>query len=69
MSNILDTFNLANKIQKELKNSVAKIDYANYKGYYVNIQDIELEVIKASLNALAQKDRSFSQNVRLKYGR
>jgi len=64
----LAVFKRAKEIQSRLKNGVVRVTYKNYKGLSVEIEPVELAVIKSSLGLMAQTTNSFLSNVKVKYG-
>ena len=54
-------------MQSKRKNSVVRVVYKNYKGLTLEIEPVELTVIKSSLGLMAQSNNGFLANVRGKY--
>ena len=59
----------AKKLQQQVNNGVVKVVYKNYSGYNVEIEPIDLAIIKSSLGMMKQTANSFKANVGSKYGR
>lgn len=64
----LSVFKQAKQLQAKRKNSIVKVVYKNYKGLTLEIEPVELAVIKSSLGLIAQSNNGFLANVRGKYG-
>ncbi|EKR8003831.1 hypothetical protein P9H47_001692, partial [Campylobacter fetus] len=56
-------------LQNQNRNAVVKIVKKNYSGYDVQIEPVELTVIKNSLEMISQNANSFMANVNAKYGK
>ncbi|QKG29183.1 hypothetical protein [Campylobacter sp. RM16187] len=68
MSLNTNIFARAKKLQNNTTQSVVKVVYKNYQGYTLEIEPVELAVIKSSIGFLAQSGNSFIANARGKYG-
>ncbi|HDX6330669.1 hypothetical protein [Campylobacter fetus] len=64
----LDVFRQAKSLQKTTNSQVVKVVYKNYKGLSLEVEPIELAIIKSSLGLMAQQQNSFLANTRGKYG-
>lgn len=63
----LSVFKQAKQMQSKRKNSVVRVVYKNYRGLTLEIEPVELTVIKSSLGLMAQSNNGFLANVRGKY--
>lgn len=63
----LSVFKQAKQMQSKRKNIVVRVVYKNYKGLTLEIEPVELTVIKSSLGLMAQSNNGFLANVRGKY--
>lgn len=63
----LGVFKQAKQLQAKRKNSVVRVVYKNYKGLTLEVEPVELTVIKSSLGLMAQSNSGFLANVRVKY--
>ncbi|AIR80327.1 TPA: hypothetical protein RPW15_001991 [Campylobacter fetus subsp. venerealis] len=66
---IIEAFNKTKTLQNQNRNAVVKIVKKNYSGYDVQIEPVELTVIKNSLEMISQNANSFMANVNAKYGK
>ncbi|MBR6641151.1 MAG: hypothetical protein IKL08_03040 [Clostridia bacterium] len=64
----LDVFREAKSLQKTTNSHVVKVVYKNYKGLSLEMEPIELAIIKSSLGLMAQQQNSFLTNTKGKYG-
>ncbi|ABK82058.1 hypothetical protein Q4Y15_001691 [Campylobacter fetus] len=66
---IIEAFSKTKTLQNQNRNAVVKIVKKNYSGYDVQIEPVELTVIKNSLEMISQNANSFMANVNAKYGK
>ncbi|HDX6330726.1 hypothetical protein [Campylobacter fetus] len=66
---IIEAFSKTKTLQNQNRNAVVKIVKKNYSGYDVQIEPVELTVIKNSLEMIFQNANSFMANVNAKYGK
>lgn len=64
----LDIFRQAKSLQKTTNSQVVKVVYKNYKGLSLEVEPVELAVIKSSLGLIAQQQNNFLSNTKNKYG-
>ena len=64
----LDVYKQAKSLQKTTNSQVVKVVYKNYKGLSLEVEPIELAVIKSSLGLKTQQQNSFLTNTKSKYG-
>lgn len=58
----LDVFKQAKSLQKTTNSQVVKVVYKNYKGLSLEVEPVELAVIKSSLGLMAQQQNNFLTN-------
>ncbi len=63
-----EIFKQAKEMQKKFNNSVVKVKYKNYKGLSIEVEPVDLALVKTSLNFLSMNS-NFNSNVRAKYGK
>ncbi|EGA5419151.1 hypothetical protein P9H58_001776, partial [Campylobacter fetus] len=63
---IIEAFSKTKTLQNQNRNAVVKIVKKNYSGYDVQIEPVELTVIKNSLEMISQNANSFMANVNAK---
>ncbi|EAL3875258.1 hypothetical protein A0Y01_08020 [Campylobacter fetus] len=66
---IIEAFSKTKTLQNQNRNAVVKIVKKNYSGYDVQIEPVELTVIKNSLEMISQNANSFMANMNAKYGK
>ena len=64
----LDVYRQAKSLQKTTNSQVVKVVYKNYKGLSLEVEPVELAVIKSSLGLIAQQQNNFLTNTKSKYG-
>ncbi|MEE3695146.1 hypothetical protein V2I21_08465 [Campylobacter sp. CLAX-22107-21] len=64
----LDVYRQAKSLQKTTNSQVVKVVYKNYKGLSLEVEPVELAVIKSSLGLMAQQQNNFLANTKNKYG-
>ena len=64
----LDVYRQAKSLQKTTNSQVVKVVYKNYKGLSLEVEPVELAVIKSSLGIMAQQQNNFLTNTKNKYG-
>ena len=64
----LDVYKQAKSLQKTTNSQVVKVVYKNYKGLSLEVEPVELAVIKSSLGIIAQQQNNFLTNTKNKYG-
>lgn len=64
----LDIYRQAKSLQKTTNSQVVKVVYKNYKGLSLEVEPVELAVIKSSLGIIAQQQNNFLTNTKNKYG-
>ena len=58
----LDVYRQAKSLQKTTNSQVVKVVYKNYKGLSLEVEPVELAVIKSSLGIIAQQQNNFLTN-------
>jgi len=66
---LLEAINKAKEINSKNSSVNATISKSAYGGYSVSTEPTDLTIIKNSITMLVAKNRSFSANVKAKYGR
>lgn len=64
----LDIYRQAKSLQKTTNSQVVKVVYKNYKGLSLEVEPVELAVIKSSLGIISQQQNNFLANTKNKYG-
>ena len=64
----LDVYKQAKSLQKTTNSQVVKVVYKNYKGLSLEVEPVELAIIKSSLGLIAQQQNNFLTNTKNKYG-
>lgn len=64
----LSIFKQAKKLQSKHTDKVVRVVYKNYSGLGLEIEPVELAVIKSSLGLMAQSSNGFLANTKGKYG-
>ena len=64
----LDVYRQAKSLQKTTNSQIVKVVYKNYKGLSLEVEPVELAVIKSSLGLIAQQQNNFLTNTKSKYG-
>lgn len=64
----LDVYRQAKSLQKTTNSQVVKVVYKNYKGLSLEVEPVELAVIKSSLGLISQQQNNFLANTKNKYG-
>lgn len=66
---IFQAYKEAKKLQRQVSGGVVRVVYKNYGGYGVEVEPIDLAIVKSSLGMMKQTANSFKTNVGNKYGR
>ena len=64
----LDVYKQAKSLQKTTNSQVVKVVYKNYKGLSLEVEPVELAIIKSSLGLMSQQQNNFLANTKNKYG-
>lgn len=64
----LDVYRQAKSLQKTTNSQVVKVVYKNYKGLSLEVEPVELAVIKSYLGLITQQQNNFLANTKNKYG-
>lgn len=64
----LDVYRQAKSLQNTTNSQVVKVVYKNYKGLSLEVEPVELAVIKSSLGLITQQQNNFLANTKNKYG-
>ena len=63
----LDVYRQAKSLQNTTNSQVVKVVYKNYKGLSLEVEPVELAVIKSSLGLITQQQNNFLANTKNKY--